>query len=109
MKGIWSAAAVLALVGTAATACLAADKKEEKVTGPLSFKMKNIDGKEVDLSQYKGKVVLFVNVYCLVRKRVANDSPVRVSSVVQLVPSLEPSTCQSLGSRPGESLALVRS
>lgn len=28
----------------------------------LNFKMKNIAGKEVDLSQYKGKVVLMVNV-----------------------------------------------
>src|SRR5262249_4826312 len=32
----------------------------------LNFKMKDIEGKEVDLSQYQGKVVLFVNVatYC---------------------------------------------
>ena len=29
---------------------------------PLDFKMKSIDGKEVDLSKYKGKVVLMVNV-----------------------------------------------
>ena len=29
---------------------------------PLDFKMKGIDGKEVDLSKYKGKVVLIVNV-----------------------------------------------
>lgn len=28
----------------------------------LNFKMKSLDGKEVDLSQYQGKVVLFVNV-----------------------------------------------
>lgn len=40
----------------------AADKGDSKVSGPLSFKMKSIDGKEVDLSQYKGKVVLLVNV-----------------------------------------------
>ena len=39
-----------------------AEKGDKKVTGPLEFKMKGIDGKEVDLSQYKGKVVLFVNV-----------------------------------------------
>lgn len=32
------------------------------MTGPLAFKMKGIDGKEVDLAQYKGKVVMFVNV-----------------------------------------------
>jgi glutathione peroxidase len=29
---------------------------------PLNHKMKDIDGKEVDLAMYKGKVVLFVNV-----------------------------------------------
>src|SRR5687768_16241189 len=40
----------------------AADKGESKVSGPLNFKMKSLDGKEVDLAQYKGKVVLFVNV-----------------------------------------------
>ena len=33
---------------------------------PLNYKMKSLDGKPVDLSQYKGKVVLIVNVasYC---------------------------------------------
>ena len=48
----------------ACTACYAEDKSkgETKVTGPLDFKMKGIDGNEVDLSKYKGKVVLFVNV-----------------------------------------------
>jgi glutathione peroxidase len=40
----------------------AADSEKPKVSGPLEFKMKGIDGKEVDLNQYKGKVVLFVNV-----------------------------------------------
>jgi glutathione peroxidase len=34
----------------------------KKVSGPLSFTMKGIDGKDVDLSKYKGKVVVFVNV-----------------------------------------------
>jgi glutathione peroxidase len=29
---------------------------------PLDFKVKDIDGKDVDLSQYKGKVVMLVNV-----------------------------------------------
>ncbi len=29
---------------------------------PLDFKLKNIEGKEVDLAQYKGKVVMMVNV-----------------------------------------------
>jgi glutathione peroxidase len=39
-----------------------ADEKEKKVTGPLDHKLTGIDGKELDLSKYKGKVVLFVNV-----------------------------------------------
>jgi len=43
----------------------AEDKKDasaKKPASPLDFTMKDIDGKEVDLSQYKGKVVLIVNV-----------------------------------------------
>jgi glutathione peroxidase len=32
------------------------------VSSPLDLKVKNIDGKDVDLSAYKGKVVLIVNV-----------------------------------------------
>ncbi len=59
MVRIALAAAAVALLGTVA---VAADKKEDKVSGPLSYKLKGIDGKEVDLSQYKGKVVLLVNV-----------------------------------------------
>jgi len=39
-----------------------ADDKEKKVTGPLDHKLAGIDGKELDLSKFKGKVVLFVNV-----------------------------------------------
>ena len=31
-------------------------------TGPLEFKVKDIDGKDVNLADYKGKVVLMVNV-----------------------------------------------
>src|SRR5262249_7959763 len=38
------------------------DKGDKKVAPALNFKMKAIDGKEVDLSQYQGKVVLLVNV-----------------------------------------------
>jgi glutathione peroxidase len=41
----------------AASFAVAAD-----VPAALNFKMKAIDGKEIDLGQYKGKVVLFVNV-----------------------------------------------
>jgi len=48
------------------SACAEEKKGDANVTGPLSYKMKGIDGKEVDLAKYKGKVVLFVNVasYC---------------------------------------------
>jgi glutathione peroxidase len=38
------------------------DKGDKKVPAVLNFKMKSLDGKEVDLSKYQGKVVLFVNV-----------------------------------------------
>jgi glutathione peroxidase len=38
------------------------DKGDKKVPAVLNFKMKALDGKETDLSQYQGKVVLFVNV-----------------------------------------------
>ena len=57
MKALY-VAAVAALFGFAAT-CQAEDKK---VTSPLEYKMKGIDGKDIELSKYKGKVVLFVNV-----------------------------------------------
>src|SRR5207248_1791015 len=33
-----------------------------QLSGPLSYTMKSIDGKDVDLSKYKGKVVVIVNV-----------------------------------------------
>jgi glutathione peroxidase len=39
-----------------------ASARAADVKSPLEFKMKGIDGKEVDLSKYKGKVVLIVNV-----------------------------------------------
>ncbi len=53
--------AVAAVAVATAFGC-AADKKEEKVKSPLDYKLTDIDGKEHDLSQYKGKVVLLVNV-----------------------------------------------
>lgn len=58
MQFVKLAAVTAALLG-GVSACSAEDKK---VTSALDFKMKDIDGKDVDLSQYKGKVVLFVNV-----------------------------------------------
>jgi glutathione peroxidase len=39
----------------------AADAKKP-ASGPLQYSVKDIDGKDVDLSQYQGKVVMIVNV-----------------------------------------------
>jgi glutathione peroxidase len=45
------------------TSMARADGKGEKAVGSvLDHKMKDIDGKDVNLSQYKGKVVMIVNV-----------------------------------------------
>jgi len=49
------------LAALVAVPCLAR-AEEKKVAGPLSYTMKGIDGKDVALSKFKGKVVLFVNV-----------------------------------------------
>jgi glutathione peroxidase len=48
----------------AAVLCVRAeDKKGDKKVPPvLNFTMKGIDGKDVDLSKYQGKVILIVNV-----------------------------------------------
>jgi len=51
----FAAMAVLAMFAMAGHA-------EDKKMSPLSLKMKTIDGKDLDLSKYKGKVVLIVNV-----------------------------------------------
>jgi glutathione peroxidase len=37
-------------------------REDRKVADALSFKMKGLDGKDVDLASFKGKVVLIVNV-----------------------------------------------
>lgn len=47
--------AVMSVVALCGSTVMAAD-------GPLTGKVKDIDGKEVDLSQYQGKVVMVVNV-----------------------------------------------
>ena len=52
---------VAMLLGTSFIA-RADDKKGDKVPDVLNFKMKTLTGKDVDLSEYKGKVVMFVNV-----------------------------------------------
>lgn len=51
---------LIALLAVASTTIVPAEDKA--VPAALNFKAKTIDGKEVDLSQYKGKVVLVVNV-----------------------------------------------
>lgn len=53
---------VLGFLATSASPLLAADKGDNNVPSALNFKMKSLDGKDVDLSKYKGKVVLIVNV-----------------------------------------------
>ena len=52
------------VIGCLATSLtvFAADKGANKVPDVLNFKMKSLTGKDVDLSKYKGKVVLMVNV-----------------------------------------------
>lgn len=50
-------AAAIVLAGAAVTRA-----EDKKVPPVLNFKMKDINGKEVDLSKYEGKVVVFVNV-----------------------------------------------
>jgi glutathione peroxidase len=40
----------------------AAEKEEKKIPAALDFKMKSLEGKEVDLRKYHGKVVIIVNV-----------------------------------------------
>jgi glutathione peroxidase len=54
--------ATLGLMFVVSGLAIAADKGDSKVPPVLNFKMKSLDGKDVDLSQYQGKVVMFVNV-----------------------------------------------
>src|SRR5829696_15660 len=50
------------LAAVLAVPALAEDKGDGKVSGPLGYTLKDIKGNPVQLSQYKGKVVLLVNV-----------------------------------------------
>lgn len=55
---LWQVAvAVVALAG-----CAAVGTGEDKKMSPLDFTLKDIDGKDFNLAQLKGKVVLIVNV-----------------------------------------------
>jgi glutathione peroxidase len=51
--------ATAAILASAASISIA---EEKPMTGPLASRLKDIDGKEYDLSKLRGKVVLFVNV-----------------------------------------------
>ena len=53
--------AVALLFSTAACELPAFEKDAQAVAPALNFKMKKLDGKEADLNEYKGKVVLIVN------------------------------------------------
>jgi glutathione peroxidase len=57
MKALKCFAAAAILMAIAATA-----RAEDKKVAPLDVKMKGIDGKDLDLAKFKGKVVLVVNV-----------------------------------------------
>jgi glutathione peroxidase len=51
-----------AVAFTTGRSSVAAEKEARQVSKPLSFTMKSLNGKDVALSQYQGKVVLIVNV-----------------------------------------------
>lgn len=65
-RNLFSAAFLLSLAGAmfakGAITVVKEPTKEPAMASPLDFKVQNIDGKETDLSQYKGKVVLIINV-----------------------------------------------
>ena len=56
----WQVAAAVVVLAVWVAAGSGEDTKP--MTGPLDYKLKDIDGKEFDLSKLKGKVVLIVNV-----------------------------------------------
>ena len=57
-----SLAFVAAATLTGGQSSSAVEKEAKKVSRPLSFTMKSLSGKNVDLSQHQGKVVMIVNV-----------------------------------------------
>lgn len=55
-------AGAFAMVASISNAAEKSATSAEKAAPALSFKMNSLDGKEVDLSQYRGKVLMIVNV-----------------------------------------------
>ncbi len=53
---------LVAVLGCFAVVSIAAEEKAKDVPPALNFTMESLDGKPVDLSKYKGKVVMMVNV-----------------------------------------------
>jgi glutathione peroxidase len=53
--------ALAALLILSSTAIVSAQDAPKKPTSVLDFRVKDIDGKDVDLAKYKGKVLLIVN------------------------------------------------
>ncbi|HUP77131.1 MAG TPA: redoxin domain-containing protein, partial [Pirellula sp.] len=65
LAGIAAMAVVSSYAGnpiSSKSSAFAADSAKTDVPKVLSFKAKTLEGEAVDLSQYKGKVVMFVNV-----------------------------------------------
>ncbi|MEM8735646.1 MAG: glutathione peroxidase [Planctomycetota bacterium] len=64
MKNVWMNVWVcaVAILGSSVLANESEKAGKDKEVTAHSFKMKSLEGKEVDLSKYKGKVVLAVNV-----------------------------------------------
>ena len=58
-RGLSIAMASVLVLGAVA---LAADKKDKDVPAVLDFEMQSLDGEDVNLADYEGKVVLIVNV-----------------------------------------------
>ena len=53
---------IAVVIVTGCASSNATEQESTKVSKPLGFTMKSLDGKDVDLSKYQGKVVLIVNV-----------------------------------------------
>ena len=56
-----SFAALTVLIAVTSAAVVSAEDPAKKPTSVLDFHMKDIDGKDVDLAKYQGKVLLIVN------------------------------------------------